>query len=166
MDICAHRYIHLKNGRSHHTDITEENWFSWEAWITLLSQGSGAAWLCRNMQTQWCYQWTELAPPVVYNRRHIQIDLWLTFSFCRWRKYLMINFPLWQKLFPYKTKNLTHKRWKRPANASSLSPRQHCTGCYSTELFTKVRKLPIPNLQHSHPLPWFSYQPLTMGQRR
>lgn len=122
--------------------------------------------LCQNMQTQWCYQWTELASPVVYNRRHIQIDLWLTFSFCRWRKYLMRNFPLRQKLFPYKTKNLTHKRWKRPANASSLSPRQHCTGCYSTELFTKVRKLPIPNLQHSHPLPWFSYQPLTMGQRR
>lgn len=84
-------------------------------------------------RTQRWYQRTKLAPAVVCNRRHIQTDLWLTFSFYRQRKYLMINFPFWQKLFPYKTKNLTHKRWKRPANSSSLSPCQHWTSYYSTE---------------------------------
>lgn len=87
----------------------------------------------KHTRTPWCYQWTKLALPRVYNRRHIQADLWLTFSFYRQRKYLMINFPFWQKLFPYKTKNLTHKRWKRPTNSSSLSPCQHWTSCYSTE---------------------------------
>lgn len=44
-----------------------------------------------------------------------------------------INSTFWQKLFPYKTKNLTHRRWKSPANSSCLSPCQHWRSCCSTE---------------------------------
>lgn len=87
----------------------------------------------RRWRTRWWHRGTKLAPPMACNRRHIQTDLGLTFSFSRQRKYLTMNFPFWQKLFPYKTKNLTHKRRKSPANSSRLSPCQHWRSCCSTE---------------------------------
>lgn len=83
----------------------------------------------------------------------------MTFSFYRQRKYLTIALPFWQKVFPYKTKNLTHQRWKRPPNSSSLSPCQPWTSRYSTEqAFYRGQEAAKLQLQHSHPLPWFSYR--------